>query len=293
MSNLNTNSTLYSQSHILIEIESLVQYLERANPDSQYHETMLYSLPRFLSVYLPMHKYSEHIQLLWNGCMAIGLIGQLPIPLTMDVVVGLVNWIAQAVKQPYLKRFKSDRRYEMSNKNNNLSQYAQALHDHYARILVIRVDFYYRMECQHLVDIDDVYRHLEAMRGAKYSNPLFEHLVGSAWCLEQGETRGYHLHTVYYFKGSEHQNDYYMARQIGELWVAIAEGLGTYHSCNTPSEREKYDQLGKLGVGMIHRNNAVACENSMKAIGYLADTEKADQYLRMKPNGKRTFATGQ
>ena len=293
MSNLNTNTTLYSQSHILIEIESLVQDLEQAYPNAQYYETVLYSLPRFLSVYSPMHKYSEHIQVFWSGCMVVGLLGQLPIQLTMDVVVGLVNWIAQAVKQPYLKRFKSDRRYETNNKNKKLTKYAQLLHAYYARLLVIRVDLYYRMECQYLVDVDDVYRHLEVMRGAKYSNPLFEHLVGSAWCLEQGETRGYHLHTVYYFKGSEHQNDWYMARQIGELWVTVTQGLGTYHSCNTPAEKDKYDQLGMLGVGMIYRNDRIACANAVHAVGYLADDEKTDQYLRMKPNGKRTFATGQ
>jgi hypothetical protein len=125
MNHLNTSSTLYSQSHILIEIESLVQYLEQAYPDAQYYETILYSLPRFLSVYSPMHKYSEHIQLLWDGCMASRAIR----PITHTVNDGCCrwscNWIAQAVKQPYLKRFKSDRRYEMSSKNNNLSQYAQ------------------------------------------------------------------------------------------------------------------------------------------------------------------------
>ena len=113
------------------------------------------------------------------------------------------------------------------------------------------------------------------------------------WRLEQGETKGYHIHTVYYFKGSEHQSDWYMAQQIGRLWEHVTQGLGTFHSCNTSAEKDKYDQLGMLGVGMIHRNDRVACENSINAVGYLADSEKEDQYLRMKPNGKRTFATGQ
>jgi hypothetical protein len=29
-----------------------------------------------------------------------------------------------------------------------------------------------------------------------------------------------------------------------------------------------------LGVGMIHRNDTVACENAVHAVGYLADYEK-------------------
>ncbi len=81
--------------------------------------------------------------------------------------------------------------------------------------------------------------------------------------------------------------------RLVELWEHVTQGLGTYHSCNTPAEKDKYDQLGMLGVGMIHRNDRIACENAVHAVGYLADYEKAGQYLRMKPNGRRAFATGQ
>ena len=83
-----------------------------------------------------------------------------------------------------------------------------------------------------------------------------------------------------------------MAQQIGERWVAMTEGLGTYHSCNTPEAKKGYERRGILGVGMIHRNDTVACENSINAVGYLAKHEKDDQYLRMKPEGRRAFATG-
>ncbi|MCB1660915.1 MAG: hypothetical protein KDI39_22075, partial [Pseudomonadales bacterium] len=61
---------------------------------------------------------------------------------------------------------------------------------------------------------------------------------------------------------------------------------------NTAERKEKYNRVNRLGVGMIHRNDSVACENMTLALGYLAKPEKLDQYLRMKPKGRRTFGRG-
>jgi len=43
---------------------------------------------------------------------------------------------------------------------------------------------------------------------------------------------------------------------------------------------------------MIHRDNTEEVKNAINAVGYLAKYEKDDQYLRMKPKGRRTFGTG-
>lgn len=117
-------------------------------------------------------------------------------------------------------------------------------------------------------------------------------MVGHAWCVEQGETKGYHIHAVYYFKGSEHQNDWYKAKQIGELWQHLTNNLGTYHSCNTPQEKEKYQKNDKLGVGMIHRKDSKSRENAVMSVRYLSDVKKLNQYLRIRPKGRRVFGTG-
>ena len=282
-----------SQSHILIEIERLVHLI--AESPSEYYlgffHLLTNNIHRYLSVYDLESDYSEYIELFWYGCQQAGIFNTNGF-ISEDQFISLVQEITFRVQIPLFKRRVSDRRYQTKQNYKSIHQYASSLHDRYSRLLVVRVDLYYRMECQHLVGIHTVYQHLEMMRGAKCSHQLFKHLVGSAWCIEQGETRGYHLHTAYYFKGSEHQNDWYMAQQIGQLWERITQGLGTYHSCNTPTEKDKYDKLGMLGVGMIHRNDRMACENAIHTVGYLADYEKTDQYLRMKPKGKRAFTTG-
>jgi hypothetical protein len=70
----------------------------------------------------------------------------------------------------------------------------------------------------------------------------------------------------------------------------ITQQRGKPHSCN--ANKRKYARLGILGIGMIHRNDEAACMNAINAVGYLAEPEKEDQFLRMKPEGRRSFGTG-
>ena len=283
-----------SQSNILIEIEQFVQLISKGFTQDQYpqiHSQLCDRISTYLSVYQHNYDYSEYVEAFWFGCNQVALFmsGRFG---NDDQVSRMINHIHHYTQLPYFKRRVFDRRYQVKENAKSIGQYANALHKRYSRLLVVRVDFGYREDNAHLVSIDTHLQSFDKLKQQYYTNPIFKHLVGHAWCIEQGQTKGYHIHAVYYFKGSEHQNDWYMAKQIGELWQRVTNGLGTYHSCNTPQEKQKYQKLDTLGVGMIHRNDDVACENAINAVGYLADYEKEDQYLRMKPKGRRTFGTG-
>ena len=288
-----TGINIEAQSTLLIDIERLVERIRQT--DLRQMQTLFQyittPLKDYLALYHPDYDYSEHLQAFWYGCDQAGLLHGESWP-NIKTLSCLIESIHAYTQTTDFKRRVRDRRDQTKKNAKSIQKYANGLHQLYSRLLVVRVDFGHYGEYQHLVDIDLVYRHLDQIRRNRHHDGFFKHLVGSAWRLEQGETKGYHIHAVYYFKGSEHQNDWYMAQQIGEGWVAITEGLGTYHSCNTPEAKQGYERRGILGVGMIHRNDPVACENSIKAVGYLADIEKEDQYLRMKPNRRRSFATG-
>ena len=288
----NDSNLFDSQAHILIEIEHLVQSIALGKhrfSQSVYWQVVEH-LPRYLSVYHSDYDYSDYIEVFWQACHFIEVLNTNGL-VSEDQVHELIGDIAILVKRP-VWRSVSVRRNQTIQNRKRIEQYASGLHDRYSRLLVVRVDLNYRMDSQDQIDIDDVYWHLQKMRKAKHGLQLFENIVGSAWCIEQGITRGYHIHSVYYFRGSKHQNDWYMANQIGQLWERITKGLGTYHSCNTPAEKAKYERKGMLGVGMIHRDDTEACNNAINAVSYLSDADKDDQYLRMKPIGRRAFATG-
>ncbi len=286
---------LNSQAHILIEIEGLVNAISAGTYPYCRDNLNCYGLPshltRYLSVYHPNYDYSEHLTVFWLGCQQAGIFPN-SVFIWPEQILALVQFISVQVKSDSFRRKAPVRRYQTKQNCQSIQQYASALHDRYSRLLVVRVDLYYRMEAQSRVGIHMVYQHLDQMAKALYTHhDIFAHRHGHAWCLEQGATRGYHIHSIYYFDGSKHQNDWYKAQQIGELWSVITGGLGAYHSCNTTQEKAKYESRGMLGVGMIHRNDTEACQNSVHVASYLADAEK-DQYLRMRPSGRRAFATG-
>ncbi len=298
-------SVATDESSTLIELEKLIDRIVKSLFNirlwddatlNAFYEEILLALPRYLALYSPHYSYSTDIRFFLEQLYYLDTARKNispDLPLTINDVAFLVDSLLLESERDWFRRRKYDRLYQRKKLHEDLCRYAALLHQKHSRLLVVRVDLYYSKDAQAKLGIDSVYQHLDQMIQQKYTNhPLFEHLAGYIWRVEQGETRGYHLHMVYYFLGSKHQNDWYMAKQIGDLWLTITNGLGTYHSCNTPEEKEKYAKLGLLGVGMIHRDKPEQVTNAINAVAYLARVSKDDQYLRMKPLNRREFGRG-
>lgn len=311
MDQLTPLSSHYSQSERLIKIEHYVNGVISRKGMSprfwslrqrrEYSSGMLCELSKLLSFYQPDHEYSEHIEAFWHACEKLGfldcgcqtrLAGQLIHP-GEDSVAILEEFdarIAEYAETPRFRRQTSDRRYEQQQRRERLDAYTRSLIGRYARSLVLRVDLGYYKVAQ--VDILVVYRHLDALLDLIHRRmDLFDDTTGYVWCVEQGgESRGYHVHFTLVLPGHLHQRDGYLTNRLGALWREITSGKGSYHSCN--AEKAKFASRGTLGIGMIHRGDNVTIENTVQAVGYLAKPKKEDQFLRMKPVGRRAYGTG-
>lgn len=270
--------------------------------DGSFYLKILQALPTYLSIYnppsidqKPMHDYSEHLEIFWRACEETGLVAikykryHFEI-LTMNRIITLVELISQYANSPTFKRRVYDRFYETKDKRTNLQKFARSMHARFSRLLVVRVDFGYLKDCRHLVGIDDVYGHLSAFKRKKETDSLLMDCVAGALVIEQGAIHGgFHIHAVFYFLGNDHQKDWHIAEEIGEIWKKVTNGLGSFY--NVHDDKDKFIQRGTLGIGMINRNDRIAVENSIKTVTYLAKPEKDDQYLRIKPHRARTFTT--
>ena len=292
-----------SQSFLLIQIETFVELIVKQTSLRKIlnHQSMIrirLTLNEHLALFQPeFFDYSEHINAFWYGCHQLGWLdggyydGQ---RLSEAEIECLINHIRQYSQQKEFKRKVSDRCYQTKQNRHSLENHIRQQQEKHSRLLVVRVDFGYAKEKQNFINISDVYIHLDRMNHERDRNPLFEHLVASGWCVEQGEEKGYHIHAFYSFKGSEHQNDWYLAQQIGRLWQAVAADFcGVFYNCNSKETKAIYQRAKCLGIGMIHRHDELACENMAHALGYLANPDKGDQYLRMKPKGRRAFGKTQ
>ena len=184
--------------------------------------------------------------------------------------------------------------YQESQNRNNLANYVGNLTTHYSKLLFIRIDLKYEKQTSHHVSIEDFDFHMSKFReliGNKKT--CFEHLQGNAWALEQGGIEGgLHCHLLLIYDGSERQNDWYLAKEVSEKWKEVTAGLGEYYSYHDKERKQQYRQHGKLGIGMIHRDNPQEVENAVASALYLTKPSKSEQQLKLWLPNMRTFGHG-
>lgn len=182
---------------------------------------------------------------------------------------------------------------EAQNKSN-LEGYIRNLTNHYARLLFVRVDLKYSQESSHLVTIEDFNLHMSKLRDfISNKKTCFEHLQGHAWALEQGvKNGGLHCHLLLIYDGSERQNDWYLADEVGKKWLAITEDLGYAHNCSNSKSKKRHQLNGTLGIDIIHRDNPQQVANAINTALYLTRLDKVGQRLKVWLPSMRTFGHG-
>jgi Inovirus Gp2 len=131
-----------------------------------------------------------------------------------DGITDLVNQIKFEAQSPWFKSIVG-KAHRSSEKNcMGLMEYIDSLFDHYSRLLVIRVDFGYRMGNVVSSESDIISKYLEAKEDRKHffnnvksNTNLFEHLVGYVWKLEYGADKGYHYHMLFFFYAAKVRQD--------------------------------------------------------------------------------------
>lgn len=192
------------------------------------------------------------------------------------------------------KHFLKDFVDKVEDNLDQLSSYFDRLVRKHCKLLLVRVDLSYQYERSPTIRqfARDIKKLIERVQN---KDTIFKGQVGYAYRLEQGgKSKGYHCHLLMIYNGSIHCRDGYLAQCIGELWQKqITKGDGLFFNCNQKDHKQQYQQSQKLGIGLIERKNKFAIANAFEVIGYLALSEKDNQYLRARLNGMRAFSKGQ
>ena len=185
-------------------------------------------------------------------------------------------------------------RYQEGVNRKKLSIYINSLTNHYARLLFVRVDLKYSKESNHSITLDDFHEHMNKLRDfISNKKTCFAHLQGNAWALEQGyENGGLHCHLLLIYDGSERQNDWFIAKEVGEKWQEVTNGTGAYYNYHDAETKQKYQINDRLGIGMINRDNPMQVENAVCTALYLTKPEKLGQHLKVWLPSMRTFGNG-
>lgn len=185
-----------------------------------------------------------------------------------------VEQIRQEVKSKrFLAKLNSYQR--SSNKNyKGLTEYVDALFDHHARLLVLRVDLSYSKENSKTTQAQ-AKQDRKRLFGNARSNKLFGDMVGHIWKLEHGPEKGFHYHMMFFFDGSKVREDITLAKRIGEYWKeVITKGRGLYYNCNAVKLA-----YASCGIGMIEHADTELRAGLCKAVVYLT---KTDLYMKLQ-----------
>lgn len=185
---------------------------------------------------------------------------------------------------------------------DSLKEYLTQLFAHYSRLLVVRVDLQYQIEHRDDIRVCDFNNHMTMLR-ERMSNQkgCFNGLEGYAWSLEQGykQVRGHdkkgslHCHLVLLYDGSKRDSGYYCGRKVGEKWVSITDGQGSYFNCNDSEYFNQFKVKGTLGIEMIHRKEPSDVKNAINTLLYLTTKkDKYEQRLKVVLPNMRTFGHG-
>jgi hypothetical protein len=184
------------------------------------------------------------------------------------------------------------RRREQAHRNYQSGKnYIEELFAHYARLLVLRIDLGYRdwMRPENNLmsqkTIHDIRRDVARLFNNRRSNSIFDCMVGQIAKIEEGTTKGFHAHVMFFFDGALKRDDGYLAQSIGKYWeLVITSGEGMFYNCNFHKNRYR-----RLGIGMVAHHDAEKRGNLLEAMAYLT---KVDQYLRIDVDGGRAFFRG-
>ncbi len=310
-------TTYLSQSDVALQIESLVQAIEKTNTpafrvtqnSSGYECVEATRLSRYFTHIKQMvdffdgrveYRCSEHLQAFREACDDIGLERDPDGPVCRNErgtawlshhhsMNELTTRIRQLTREQWYRRRDKDRSDLARQQEISVCNYVDAVSELYSRITIVRVDFHYRSEAQARLRVEHVFDDLDRLVAKHRCNPLFDYLIGHIYSVEQGDRNdggGYHIHAAYFFNGNEVRGDVFKASQLGELWENITHGQGYIYSCN--HDKERYGD--ERGIGRIQRADRTIRRHVHKAVKYLV---KDAQHLRVRPEGARCLRTGQ
>ncbi|KRW58657.1 hypothetical protein AO726_17155 [Pseudomonas sp. TTU2014-080ASC] len=245
------------------------------------------------------YSFSEHLEAFRDACHDIGLESGADGPVCLNDAGTayldhhssmnlLVDQIRRVVNKRRYKRTAIERRSLARKQALRAAEYVNAITDRYSRTTVVRMDYHYKTEAQGRLRIEHVFEDLDLLISEHRRNPIFDHLIGYIYAVEQGDRAdgsGYHIHALYLFNGNQVCRDVFKAQQLGQLWQDITQRQGRSHSSNFDKEGFAED----CGIGRLERSDRCAREVLQKVARYLV---KNGQHLRLKPARAKALRIG-
>lgn len=243
---------------------------------------------------LPRHRFSPYYELWERNLMPLSdmLYGR---PSVLDVEqanAAVQRMKLEADSSTFRDIVRKQERAAAKNKRSVVCYLNDLFRYGASRILVVRVDLTYpsnpwsRTSSLTVTD-ERVKGDLEAQ--LRFVQRQLKYLIGYVWKIEYGASRGYHIHFLLIFDGHRRREGITLGKIVGDHWVEVTGGSGTYWNCN--AHEAEYRHRGLRGIGLINYDQVEERGNLINVGAYLA---KMDCYSRfISPTIGRTFGKGE
>ncbi|CAD2249611.1 YagK/YfjJ domain-containing protein [Xanthomonas arboricola] len=120
----------------------------------------------------------------------------------------------------------------------------------HSRLLILRIDLYYRPYYDAEKAIKQINGFLRWLRERACKRNLLPGYLGFIIKCENGLVRGMHWHLMVICSGNQQQCGGYLTQKLGEVWACrTGQGLGAYYSCWADQSKYDYNGLGVMGLG--------------------------------------------
>lgn len=250
--------------------------------------------PVMVRQYLSCHTMSPYFDLWekhWHDVCTLLILGADRV--SVDVANDIVERVRLAARRSEFTNALRNHRRVASKNWQGFRNYIDGLFEEYSKLLVVRVDLGFRYNPyealrnrSHVGELE-ARKHLRKM--LRYLRRNVPECVGSAWKLEYGAGKGFHVHLLVFLHGHHCREGITWGRRLGEKWETITAGTGSYWNCN--ADEEFYRRRGLLGIGLIRH-----CDRDLRA--GLARTAmylvKVDAYAKLQSKGNaRNFGRGE
>ncbi|WP_284087503.1 YagK/YfjJ domain-containing protein [Acinetobacter nosocomialis] len=295
---------LYHEAEVLAAVDHFIQEVCLGSYDL-YHQNLMIDLQKLVQSFKPIYNanffycntvqiFIEVVNIVDHTLSLMHQANYESIKYFDEMTVWHILTYIQSLSGCVKQQLRNYRQGEFDNQQS-LFDYTSTLIHHYARTLVVRVDLSIKKEYQALYNIRAFNQALEVLlRRIADQDTCFSGLHGYAWALEHGVSKGYHCHLLLMYDGNMHQCGFEMGQWIGKCWKQITHGYGYIFNCNHSDYKAIYEAMGRLGLGMIHRNIDSEVYNFLNyVVPYLVNGEKEQQHPRVKdPAYTRSFGRG-
>ena len=165
-----------------------------------------------------------------------------------------VDFVRRACRSQAFQNLLHDHERKAEDNFRSGCNYISALFEHHSRLLILRIDLYFRPDAKELsysrAADKAVFKYLRTLRMGR----IVPGYRGFIIKRENGISRGVHFHLMVILDGHLHKGAWFLTQCLGQKWLKrVGCDKGSFFNCYARKDRYRYNGLGLVHVSEMNK----------------------------------------